>query len=347
MFYRAERVGKESTYDMEETYGVAEQELMFRNLAGNPAAKKVAERALAMEDEETARETSGDRTYPWPGFEWTDIPAQTQVLNQLVIDELLVTGGPRGTYRSRSTTAYKLKEPELVRVCLERLADIEDGTEESEIPTDLFDFIIGHDDIKDLLLRSINSERPVHVLLVGPPATAKSMFLGELARLPYSRFALGGSTRKGGLEDYLLEFRPRALIIDEIDKMDMRDMSVLLSLMESGVVTRLKKRMRETEQMTTWVFGGANRDGGIWPELKSRFFSVHLKEYSEADFIAIVMAILTNREKVDPDIAKVIAYSLTKQTRDVREAIHFGRLCKTRDDVAQLMRLKWPGAHLF
>ncbi|KKK83812.1 hypothetical protein LCGC14_2789610, partial [marine sediment metagenome] len=170
-------------------------------------------------------------------------------------------------------STYKLKEPELVRECLVKLSEIEEGTEEGDIPNDLFDFILGHDPIKDLLWRSINSERPVHVLLVGPPATAKSMFLGELARLPFSRFALGGSTRKGGLEDYLLEFRPRYLIIDEIDKMDMRDQSVLLSLMESGVVARLKKRMREMEKMTTWIFGGANRDANMWPELKSRFFA--------------------------------------------------------------------------
>lgn len=331
----------------EQTYSVADRELMFRNLAGNPVAKKIAARALLLEDEEEAKRREDETLYRYMGFEWTDIPAQTQVLNQLVIDELLVTGGPRGTYRSRSTSTYKLKDPELVRECLEKLVEVESGTEESDIPTDLFDFIIGHDDIKDLLTRSIHSERPVHVLLVGPPATAKSMFLGELARLPFSRFALGGSTRKGGLEDYLLEFRPRALIIDEIDKMDMRDMSVLLSLMESGVVTRLKKRMRETEQMTTWVFGGANRDGGIWPELKSRFFSVHLKEYSVADFITIVESVLTTREKVDPDLANVIALGLSTQTRDVREAIHFGRLCKTRDDVNKLVRLKWPGAKLF
>ncbi len=332
----------------DKTYGVAAREMMFRNLAGNPAARKVAERALAIEDEETAKEASEERTYPWPGFEWTDIPAQTQLLNQLVIDELLVTGGPRGTYRSRSTSTYKLKEPELVRECLEKLADVEGGTEESEIPADLFDFVIGHDDIKDLLSRSIQSERPVHVLLVGPPATAKSMFLGELARLPYSRFALGGSTRKGGLEDYLLEFRPRYLIIDEIDKMDMRDMSVLLSLMESGVITRLKKRMRETEQMTTWVFGGANRDDHIWPELKSRFFVVRLQEYSQADFISIVKSVLTTREKVDPDLANLIALNLARHnTRDVREAIHFGRLCRTEEDLNSLLRIKWPGSKLF
>ena len=322
---------------------VIEREIMFRTLAGNPTARRIAERALELEVEEEAME----RQFPWMGFEWFDIPAQTATLNQLVIDGLLVTGGPRGTFRSRSTTTYKLKDPELVRECLESLAEIEEGAEEGEAPNDLFDFILGHEDVKDLFWRSINAERPVHILLVGPPATAKTMFLGELGRLPFSRFALGGSTRKGGLEDYLLEFRPRYLIIDEIDKMDMRDMSVLLSLMESGLVVRLKKRMREMERMTTWIFGGANRDDHMWAELKSRFFTIHLKEYSEADFIQISRAVLITREKVDPALAGRIASALAQHTRDVREAIHFGRLCKMDEDVDRLLRLKWPSSRLF
>lgn len=328
-------------------YNIADRELMFRNLAGNPVARHVAERALQIEDEEEAKRREKPDLYPWMGFEWHAIPAQPAILNQMAIDELLVTGGGRNTYRSRSTSTYKLKDPELVRECLEKLSEIEEGQEEAEIPPDLFDFILGHDQVKDLLWKSINAERPVHILLVGPPATAKSMFLGELARLPFCRFALGGSTRKGGLEDYLLEFRPRYLIIDEIDKMDMRDMSILLSLMESGVVARLKKRMREMERMTTWVFGGANRDNNIWPELKSRFFSVHLKEYSEADFISISRAVLITREKVDPGLATLIAGLLSRHTRDVREAIHFGRLCKTEEDVRNLLLLKFPSRGLF
>jgi len=328
-------------------YSVVERELLFRNLAGNPTARHVAERALQIEDEEEAKRRENPELYPWMGFEWHAIPAQPAQLNQLAIDELLVTGGGRNTYRSRSTSTYKLKEPELVRECLEKLSEIEEGQEESEIPTDLFDFILGHEKVKDLIWKSLNAERPVHILLVGPPATAKSMFLGELARLPFSRFALGGSTRKGGLEDYLLEFRPRYLIIDEIDKMDMRDMSVLLSLMQSGIVARLKKRMREMERMTTWVFGGANRDTNMWAELKSRFFDVHLKEYSEADFISISRAVLITREKVDPGLATLIAGLLSRYTRDVRDAIHFGRLCKTEEDVRSLLTLKFPSKGLF
>jgi len=322
---------------------VIERKIMFRTLAGNPTARRIAERALEIEDEEEAKE----RQFPYMGWEWYDIPAQTGTLNQLVIDGLLVTGGRRGTFKSRSTTTYKLKDPELVRECLESLAEIQEGAEEGEIPNDLFDFILGHEDVKDILLRSINSEKPVHILLVGPPATAKSMFLSELARLPFSRFALGGSTRKGGFEDYLLEFRPKYVVIDELDKMDMRDMSVLLSLMESGIVARLKKRMREMEKMTTWVLGGANRDDHIWPELKSRFFIVHLPEYSEADFIQVCRGVLVGREDVDSKLANYIVKSIASHTRDVREAVHLGRLCKTSEDVDKLVRIRWPSSRLF
>ena len=326
---------------------VLDRELMFRNLAGNHVARRVAEQAIRLEDEQEEKRRGDPNAYPWMGFEWFDIPAQTQALNQFVVDGLLVTGGPRGTFKSNSSQTYKLKEPELVRECLIQLSEIEGGEEEGETPDDLFDFILGHDDVKSIIHRSIASERPVHILLVGPPATAKTMFLGELGRLPFSRFALGGSTRKGGLEDYLLEFRPRYLIIDEIDKMDMRDMSVLLSLMQSGIVARLKKRMREMVEMTTWVFGGANRDEHIWPELKSRFFTLKLREYSQADFIQIARAVMITREKVEMGVANHIATALAQHTRDVREAIHFGRLCKTVDEVNQLLRLKWPGARLF
>jgi Holliday junction DNA helicase RuvB len=333
---------------------IVEREQMFRNLAGNPTARHIAEKALKLEDEaeaklekEHAEAKPGQTVYPWLGFEWFSIPAPTQTLNQLVIEELLVTGGLRNTLKSNNSTYYKLKDPELARECLKELEEISEGTEEGEIPNDLFDFILGQDDIKNLLWKSLNSENPVHVLLVGPPASSKSMFLGELSRLPFSRFTLGGGTSKAGLADFLLEFRPKYLIIDEIDKMAPADMSILLSLMESGVIARLKKRMREIEKIKTWVFAAANRDERIWPELKSRFFTVHLREYSEADFISISRAVLISREKVEIGLANHIASSLARHTRDVREAIHLGRLCKTVADVNDLLKLKWQERRIF
>ncbi len=129
---------------------IGEKEMTFRMLAGNLGARRIAERFLQLEDEEEARKVRGESQYPWLGAEWFDVPAQAAVLNQLVVAGLLVTGGPRGTYRSRSSTTYKLKDPGIVRECLQHLEEVSKGVEQAEIPEDLFDFILGHDEVKNL-----------------------------------------------------------------------------------------------------------------------------------------------------------------------------------------------------
>lgn len=327
---------------------VLEREATFRLLSGNPVARKVAEKALAIEDEEEPKVRKiGDQKYPYSGWEWFNVGVPRQILNNLVCENLLVTGGPRNTYKSNSSQTFKLADPETVRECLRIIQESEAGSEETDIPEDLFNFIIGHDDIKNLFWSSIKAEQPVHIMLVGPPASAKSLFLEELARLPFSRFTNGGGTSKAGLADYLLEFRPRYLIIDEIDKMPHSEMSILLSLMANGIVTRLKKRMREQERLTTWVFAAANHDETMWPELKSRFFPVHLKEYSLAEFINIAETVMIKRDKVEPELAKYIAFQVAKYTRDVREAFNFGRLCKSQAEVEEKLKLRWPDRNLF
>ena len=63
----------------------------------------------------------------------------------------------------------------------------------------------------------------------------------------------GRSSSRAGIADFLIN-NPRFLIIDELDKMKAEDYSVLLSLMQSGVVARLKKGLRDINRMTTWVF---------------------------------------------------------------------------------------------
>ena len=336
---------------------VVEREILFRNLSGNPTARKIAERLLELEDEKEAEykkavaeyhgQPGVSQPFPWMGAEWFDCQASAQTLNALVVDGLLVTGGARGTFKSNNSTTYKLKELEMVRDCLNELAGSATGTEEVDLPADLFDIIIGHEDIKKLMWKSLKAPKPVHILLCGPPATAKTLFMSEICRLPLSRFTNGSSTTKAGLTNFLLEFRPKYLVIDEIDKMALSDMSTLLSLMESGTIARMKHKMREIEQLTTSVFAGCNRDEHIWPELKSRFFEVQLKEYTSSEFINIASHVLILREKVDPEVAKYIATTLVTHTRDVRDAVHFGRLCKSISDVDELLELKWPERRIF
>ncbi len=201
------------------------------------------------------------------------------------------------------------------------LADIgKEEDEQVEIPKDLFDVVVGYDDIKQLFLMSLHAVHPVHILLVGPPATAKSVFLIELKRLNGCRFAIGGTSSKAGIVDFIIDQRPRYLLIDELEKMDMKDYSALLSLMADGIVTRLKKGMTEEIRVKTWIFAAVNKDEKLPPELRSRFAKVYLKEYTEQDFKKVTKAVLTKRDHVNEEIAAKIADVVVVRSRDVREA---------------------------
>ena len=68
---------------------------------------------------------------------------------------------------------------------------------------------------------------------------AKSLFLEAPSQLPGAQYALGRASSRAGFADFLTIFQPRFLIIDELGKMKREDFSVLLSLIQSGVVVRL------------------------------------------------------------------------------------------------------------
>jgi predicted ATPase with chaperone activity len=62
----------------------------------------------------------------------------------------------------------------------------------------LFEDIIGYDDIKTLFRMAINANDPVHILLIGPPASAKTLFMRTLTQLQNSYLIDGGNSTKAG-----------------------------------------------------------------------------------------------------------------------------------------------------
>src|SRR5262245_46661536 len=69
----------------------------------------------------------------------------------------------------------------------------------------LFESVIGYDDVKKLFHMSLSSIKPVHVLLVGPPASAKTLFMLECMKLDRSYFTIGSQSTKSGMIDYLFD----------------------------------------------------------------------------------------------------------------------------------------------
>lgn len=121
-----------------------------------------------------------------------------------------------------------------------------------------FDNIVGYSDIKKLFNMSFSSDKPVHILLVGPPASAKTLFMLECMKLERSFFTLGSHSTKSGMIDYLFDKRPRYLIIDEIEHMPTKDQTALLSLMETGIIAETKFQRTRNTQIKTWVFASSN-----------------------------------------------------------------------------------------
>ena len=60
----------------------------------------------------------------------------------------------------------------------------------------LFNNIVGYDNIKKIFHFAIKSYLPVHILLVGPPGSAKTLFLMECMNLQRSYFTLGSHGTK-------------------------------------------------------------------------------------------------------------------------------------------------------
>jgi Holliday junction DNA helicase RuvB len=89
-----------------------------------------------------------------------------------------------------------------------------------------------------MMLRALESSERAHTLLTGPPACAKSLFMLEIEKFLGSEvyFAEGSSTTKAGLQRFIAENQDKAIIIiDEIDKMPMKDQEGLLTMMERGI----------------------------------------------------------------------------------------------------------------
>ncbi len=198
----------------------------------------------------------------------------------------------------------------------------------------LFDSIIGYSDVKRLFNLSFSSEKPVHMLLVGPPASAKTLFMLSCVKLERSYFTLGCHITKSGMMDYLFQKRPRYLIIDEIEHMPIRDQTALLSLMETGIIVETKFKKNRNTQLKTWIFATSNSTDRMLTPLLSRFMVLHFKQYKYETFQEVAVHLLC-REGISREIAIATAETVWSKmkSKDIRDCIKIGHLAKTKDDI--------------
>ena len=199
--------------------------------------------------------------------------------------------------------------------------------------------IIGHDDVKMILNKSILSKKPCHILLKGKPGCAKTMFLTEIMKsLKDSYFVVGSNATKAGLVNQLFKRQPKFLLIDELDKMPHRDQTSLLHLMETGIISETKMKKTRQIYLTSWVFGTANSTEKIIETLLSRFVILHVPDYNFEEFAHIAICRLA-KENVNRIIAAVIAEKVwtVLKSRDIRDVIKVARLVTNQEDIYRII----------
>ena len=197
-----------------------------------------------------------------------------------------------------------------------------------EVPEDIFEDIIGHGEVKDLLRASLLAEKPVHILLAGSPALAKTLFLWDIERVGGERavWLVGSAISKAGLWDLVAEKQPKVLLIDELSTMNAADTAALLSIMEGGRLVRAKKGRELDTRVDVRVVAATNRLYGLSAELLSRFAVRKIEAYSRADYQMVVKGVLVHRENVEPELAQEIAQRLDGRSQDVRDSVRVARL---------------------
>lgn len=308
-------------------------------LEREPAARKVVKAALDLEQRRCPVEASlhpcsnFDTVHlvQWHhgGFVWHEVGVPGHVLARFVSLGLLEVH-----YQSRSRTQYRLRDilaAEAALCVAPRAVEVvgEEGGP-PPLPADLFDGVVGLEEERDEMRACLEATPPVSMLISGPSASAKSVLVAEIARLPGAVQLHGGAITAPGLTQLLFDpTPPRFLIVDEADKGRPVVLNRLLSVLETGLVTDLAYGRHREVRLALWGIFVVNDPRKLDPALRSRLWPIALKPYpDEATRRSVIAGFLVNREGVEPELAQEIATLVAPYTSDVRRARDVARLCK-------------------
>jgi holliday junction DNA helicase RuvB len=202
----------------------------------------------------------------------------------------------------------------------------------------LFADIYGCDDIKKLFRMALESSHNCSILLTGPPASAKTLFLQLLMKLKDSYFIDCSNATKSGLVDYIFEHKPRYLLLDELDKLSRKDQTFLLNLVETGIVSETKYNKTREMELNTSVFATSNNIEKIIIPLQSRFFIVNMHAYTYEQFYEITLKLLTSdQHNVDEEITMAAIVAVWNTSKDIRDCIKIARISRSVEDVNWLV----------
>jgi DNA polymerase III delta prime subunit len=197
-----------------------------------------------------------------------------------------------------------------------------------------FGNIDGYGDIKDLVRRALDSNENYNLLLCGPPASAKTLFLLGIFECRRGVY-FDGSNTTNRILDILQEERPRVICIDELDKMSRQFQNQLLNFLDSGrIKVDQQHKSYDFEIKCAKVFATCNEINRLSKPLQSRFRRLYLPPYTEEQFLDVAAKVLPKLK-----IAHIIGKAVWEQRGDIRDVISIGKLVRKNDGPVQIEQI--------
>lgn len=207
--------------------------------------------------------------------------------------------------------------------------------------SDMFDDIIGYDQVKRIILKVLRAKKAIHPLLYGHMGTNKTGFCIAMKDHKELKgkveFITGARSSKAGISDMLFARgdKFRILIIDEIEYLPKSDQAVLLSLMTTGILkATISNKEKSKELPRLIIMATCNDPTKLLKPLFNRFLKIKMEPYEEEEFKEIVNTKLRDYEISKEMIEMIVEITLEYAGTDVREAIRCAELSpRTRQDV--------------
>lgn len=260
------------------------------------------------------------------------------------IYQLEINGFIERVYDSSNKTKYALTDRERVKEIVNDLSAstvekgpdgivnvIHDFPSLESLPDDLFEEVIGYDDVKWLLRRGITTDKITNFLFLGPPGSAKSVFLLAIKdRLSNSEYIMASEATSAGVLGEMFDKRPMFMLVDEFDDMDKQHQSAFASYTETGILKETKSGKNREMKTNIKTLAAANSKAKIKDNIIDRFTVLEFEAYTYDEFMEVCENVLPMKENKSKKESREIAEAVWdyKGVGDVRQAIQIARLSR-------------------
>jgi DNA polymerase III delta prime subunit len=214
-------------------------------------------------------------------------------------------------------------------------------------PKDMWSEIIGHQEIKEAFDIYLESKENSAVLMIGPPACSKSLFMDAIEREYGDEVCKidggGNASGAGTVEELLDRGKTTHLVVDEVDGLKTSDQKCLLVLLQSGrlKINKIRRKGMNNERYfkSLKVFMACNNRDRLLPALMSRCTVIQFKEYTDEEFIEIATKMFPRK---DPVLCEYVARAVLKilGSRDIRDYVNIIKHSKNSDVADKLISLR-------